>query len=290
MISLGWYVRPRLVALRLDSSVLEGARAIENNNIGAVIVHDAGRVVGIVTDRDLTVRVVGRGLDPRATTLAEVMTRDVATLSSHESRTDALRLMLERNIRRIPLVDDGRLVGIVTLDDLLLDEAAPIDRLAEVVEAQLGEGGPATPQRSHGRKRRGSRAEATYRRLLNEVRRDANLETVEQAETALEVVVGALVRRLTPDEAKDLISQLPSALHPSLQALPPGPDKRVTRESIEADLVECLDLDPARATELLANIGATISRKVSSGQMEDVHGQLPGELRSVFSTLTPAAP
>jgi uncharacterized protein (DUF2267 family) len=279
-----------MVALRPDSSVLEGARAIENNNIGAVIVHDAGRVVGIVTDRDLTVRVVGRGLDPKATTLADVMTKDVATLSPRESRADAIRLMLERNIRRIPLVDDGRLVGIVTLDDLLLDEAAPIDRLAEVVQAQLGEGGPAAPQGSRGRKRRGSRAEATYRRLLNEVRRDATLETVEQAATALEVVVGALARRLTPAEAKDLISQLPSALHASLQALPQGPDKLVTRETIEGDLVNRLDVDPGRATEILANIGAIISRKVSSGQMEDVQGQLPGKLRSVFSTLTPAAP
>jgi uncharacterized protein (DUF2267 family) len=119
---------------------------------------------------------------------------------------------------------------------------------------------------------------------------DAALETVEQAETALDVVVGALVRRLTPEEAKDLISQLPSALHARLQSLPPGPDKLITRERIEAELVSRLDVDPARATELLANIGATISRKVSPGQMEDVQGQLPGELRSVFSTLTPPAP
>jgi CBS domain-containing protein/uncharacterized protein (DUF2267 family) len=286
--SLGWYLRPRLVALRSDSSVLEAARAIENNNIGAVIVHEAGQVVGIVTDRDLAVRVIGRGLDPTATTLADVMTRDVATLAPRDSRSDAIRLMLERNIRRIPLVDKGRLVGIVTLDDLLLDEAAPLDRLAEVVHAQLGEGGPAEPQGSRGWKPRGSRAEATYGRFLNEVRRDATLESVEQAEAALEVVIGALVRRLTPNEAKDLISQLPSALHASLQSLPPGPDKLVTRETIEAQLVSRLDVDPARAAELLANIGATISRKVSSGQMEDVQGQLSGELRSVFSSSTPA--
>ena len=287
--SLGWYVRPRPVALRLDSSVLKArGRSEQQHRRGDRARRRSGG--GNRDDRDLTVRVIGRGLDPRATTLADVMTRHVATLSSRASRTDAIRLMLERNIRRIPLVDDGRLVGIVTLDDLLLDEAAPIDRLAAVVQAQLGEGGPAAPERSPGRKRRGSRAEATYRRLLNEVRREANLETVEQAETALAVVVGALVRRLTPDEAKDLISQLPSVLHASLKSLPPGPDKLITRETIERDLFYRVDVDPARATELLANIGATISRKVSSGQMEDVQGQLPRELRSVFSALTPAAP
>lgn len=58
--SLKWYVRPRLVTLNPSTPVLEAARAIENNNIGAVIVQDKGRVVGIMTDRDLTVRVVGQ--------------------------------------------------------------------------------------------------------------------------------------------------------------------------------------------------------------------------------------
>jgi uncharacterized protein (DUF2267 family) len=279
------------VALDPERSALEGARAIEINNIGAVIVQDAGRVVGIVTDRDLTVRVIGRGLDPRVTPLADVMTRDVATLPAEASRTDAIRLMVARNVRRIPLVEDGRLVGIVTLDDLLLDEAAPLDRLAEVVQVQLGEGGPAASQRSPRAARRGSRAKATYRRFLDEVREDATLETIEQAETALEIVVGSLVRRLTPDEAKDLLSQLPSILQASVRSLPPGPDKLVTREAIEAELVSRLDVDPERATELLATIGATIARKVSPGQMRDVQGQLPGALRGVFSSFaTPAAP
>lgn len=123
---LKWYRRPRLVVLKTKSSVLEAARAIENNNIGAVIVQDKGRVVGIITDRDLTVRVVGQGLDPRTTLLADVMTTPVVALSPADSQHDAIRLMQERNVRRIPLVEEGRLVGIITLDDLLLDEAAPL--------------------------------------------------------------------------------------------------------------------------------------------------------------------
>jgi CBS domain-containing protein len=100
--SLKWYLRPRLVALSPGSSVLEAARAIENNNIGALVVQDRGQVVGIVTDRDLTVRVVGRALDPKTTTLAEVMTTTVATLSPADTQKDAIRLMRQRNVRRIP--------------------------------------------------------------------------------------------------------------------------------------------------------------------------------------------
>ena len=141
--SLRWYRMPRMVVLKPSSSVLEAARAIEHNNIGAVVVQDEGRVVGLVTDRDLAVRALGRGHDPRTTTLADVMTTPVLTLSPADGQSDAIRLMRERNIRRIPLVEAQRLVGIVTLDDLLLDEAAPLDELAAVVEAQIGEGGPA---------------------------------------------------------------------------------------------------------------------------------------------------
>ncbi|HWP42023.1 MAG TPA: CBS domain-containing protein, partial [Blastocatellia bacterium] len=214
--SLKLYRRPRLVALNPGTPVLDAARAIESNNIGAVVIHDKGRIVGIVTDRDLTVRVLGRGLDPKTTLLEDVMTSPVVTLSLADSQDDAIRLMQERNVRRIPLVEGERLVGIVTLDDLLLDEAAPLDQLASIVEAQIGEGGPAASPRTPAMERRAARAEATLRRVLNQLREDAGLETVEEAETALDVVLNSLVRRLTPSEAKDLIAQLPSLLQPKL--------------------------------------------------------------------------
>ncbi|MCO5101987.1 MAG: DUF2267 domain-containing protein [Burkholderiaceae bacterium] len=264
------------MTLEPDAPVLEAARAIEQNNIGA-------SVLGILTDRDLAIRVVGRGLDPRTTTIGEVMTTNVASLASTDSQASAIRLMLRRNVRRIPLVDDGRFVGLVTLDDLLLDEAAPVERLAAVIEAQIGEGGPAASARSPARRRSAARAEATYRRLVRQLRADAGLDEDEQAETALGLVLEALVRRLSPDEADDLIAQLPSLLQPSLYALATGPDRLVTRESIEQDLARQLDLGPARAARLLAAVGALIDQAVSPGQMDDVRGQLPASLREIFS-------
>jgi len=283
--SLKWYRRPRLVALTTGTPVLEAARAIESNNIGAVVVQDKGAVAGIVTDRDLTVRVVGYGLDPRMTPLADVMTTPVATLSPKDSQSDAIRLMQERNIRRVPLVEESRFVGMVTLDDLLLDEAAPLDQLAAVVQAQVGEGGlPASP-RLPAMRRRAARAEATYGRFLNQLRADAALANAEEAETALDVVLQSVVRRLTPGEAKDLIAQLPSLLQPTLLALPPGPDKLITRPTIEAELVQRLGVDTPRAAEVLAAVGGTIAQSVSAGQMRDVQNQLPEDLRGIFSDI-----
>lgn len=280
--SLRWYRMPRLVALNSSTPVLEAARAIENNNIGAVVVQDRGRVVGILTDRDLAVRVVGQGLDAATTPIAEVMSTPITSLSSSDSQQDALRVMQQRNIRRIPLVDADRLVGIVTLDDLLLDEAAPLDQVAAVVQAQISERGPAASPRSPAARRRAGRAQATYGRLLGRVRTDAELESSEQAETALEIVLESLVRRLTMGEAEDLIAQLPSLLQPGLRSLPPGPDKSISRQMISTELEEQLDVDSGRAVRIAEAVGAVIADTVSPGQIQDVRGQLPEEMRSIL--------
>lgn len=281
--SLRMYRRPRLVALNPGAPVLDAARAVEQNNIGAVIVFERGSVVGILTDRDLAIRVLARGLDPHSTRIKDVMSTPVAVLSVNDSQSDAIKLMRDRNVRRIPIVEGDRLAGIVTLDDLLLDEVAPVDQLSAVIEAQIGEGGPVPSPRTPAMQRRMARTEATYRRLLNDVLARAALGSADEADAALDVVLTALVRRLTRDEAKDLIAQLPSLIHADLYALPSGPDKTVAKETIEASLVERLGIDLDRAGKVLIAVGQTIAQNISEGQMEDVRGQLPETLRPVFS-------
>ncbi len=280
---LHWYRRPRLVVLNPNDPVIEAARAIENNRIGAVVVQKNREVVGIVTDRDLAVRALGQGLDPTTTKIADVMSPSPLTLTPSDERADAIRIMQERNVRRIPLVEDGRLVGMVTLDDLLLDEAAPLEELAAIVQAQIGEGGPAESDRAPGRRRSLVRAEATLNRLVNQIQADAGLDETEQARAALDVVVSSLVRRLAPGEAKDFISQLPSLLKPHLLALPLGPDRSITQDSIEAELVRRVGIDQARATSVFVSTATTILDSISPGQAEDVRGQLPRELQTLLA-------
>lgn len=286
--SLKWYRRPRLVALSPDTPVLDAVRAIESNQIGAVIVQRKGRVAGIVTDRDLAVRVIGRGLNPETTKLSEVMTTPVWTLSVEESQTEAVRVMKKRNIRRIPLLEDGRLAGLVTLDDLLLDEAAPLDELAAVIEAQIGEGGPAPSLRRPGEGRRAGRAESTYGRLLNRLRAEAGLKSAVEAEILLDTVLESILKRLTPEEAKDTIAQLPSLMQEDFRQLPPGPDKQITRETIEEQISRKLTGSRTRASKLLQVTAGILSQIISPGQMEDIRGQLPPDLRSLF--MEPQAP
>jgi CBS domain-containing protein/uncharacterized protein (DUF2267 family) len=287
--SLQWYRRPRLVILAPTTSVLDAARAIEQNRIGAIVVQDKGRIAGVVTDRDLAVRALGQAVDARTTTLAEVMSHPAVTLTPADNSVDAVRLMRQYNIRRVPLIEDGRVVGIVTLDDLLLDESAPLEDLAAVVEAQIGEGGPASSSRSPAEQRRKARATATFRRLLKTVLAQTGLENVDQAETALLVVMRLLLRRLTPGEARDLVAQLPSILQGELRTVPPGPDKTIIRETMEAELAQRLDIDRSTAATVLAAVGGTIAATVSPGQMADVRSQLPGGMRGVFEPVQHAA-
>lgn len=285
--NLQWYRRPRLVVLGSNAAVLDAARAIEQNQIGAVVVQDKGRVVGIVTDRDLAVRVLGRMRDPASTKVVDVMTPFPATLSPNDSIADAVWMMQERNIRRIPLVEGERVVGMVTLDDLLLDEGAPLEALAAVVAAQIGAGGPASGTSSPARRRTLARAEATLARWVNAVGKETGLDDPEQARAALEIVLDALVRRLVPQEASDFIAQLPSLLQPGLRALQAGPDKTISEASIVAELGAQLDLEPVEAGRVLAAVAGIVAGSISEGEAEDMRGQLPAGLRDVFRGSAP---
>lgn len=115
-------------------SVQAAAQRMHARNVGTLVVLNSRKEpVGIVTDRDLAVRVLARGLDPIETTVSRIMTRDLETVTEATAIEDALRVMRSGPVRRIPVVDDkGRLAGLLSLDDvlrLLSEEFQSIGRL-----------------------------------------------------------------------------------------------------------------------------------------------------------------
>jgi CBS domain-containing protein len=105
-----------------SSSVSEAARKMRAENIGAIIVEDGGRMCGIVTDRDIAVRVVADGRDPNSTPLSAICSKDLTTISLDEDIDRAIQMMRQKAIRRIPVVDmQGRPVGMISLGDLALE-------------------------------------------------------------------------------------------------------------------------------------------------------------------------
>ena len=110
---------PRTV--ETGATVAEAAREMRDGDVGSVVVIETGAVAGILTDRDIAVRVVAQGLDPDATRVSEVATMRPVTLTVDQSVDDAIRLVREQNVRRIIVLQDGRAAGIVSLGDLAIE-------------------------------------------------------------------------------------------------------------------------------------------------------------------------
>lgn len=104
-----------------DETVLVAARRMNDRNVGSlVIVNDHNRPIGIVTDRDLTIRVLAKSLDPARTFLVDIMTEDPKVATQPASLTECVGIMRNGPFRRLPIVDDaGELFGVLTLDDVL---------------------------------------------------------------------------------------------------------------------------------------------------------------------------
>jgi CBS domain-containing protein len=107
-----------LTLLNERVSVLEAVELMAQRRIGAVMIASNSRLTGIFTERDLLMRVVAPGLDPARVTLGEAMTRNPDTLAPDDEVHNALDLMSRRGYRHLPVVDDGRVVGMVSVRDL----------------------------------------------------------------------------------------------------------------------------------------------------------------------------
>jgi CBS domain-containing protein len=101
-----------------DTTVAEAAKVMAKEDVGPVPIVEEGRLTGIVTDRDIVVRVVAEGRDPSSTTVGEIASRDVVTVSPDDDLDTALKHLAQNQVRRIPVVDGGRLVGIVAQADI----------------------------------------------------------------------------------------------------------------------------------------------------------------------------
>jgi CBS domain-containing protein len=130
-------VRTDIVTASTDQSAGNLATLMKEENVGSVVIVEERRPVGIVTDRDLTVKVLEARADPREVLAEDVMTSGPVTAGIDDGVFDVIRAMRDAPARRMPVVDDeGTIAGIVTLDDLLVLLADELQSLGAVVEAE----------------------------------------------------------------------------------------------------------------------------------------------------------
>ena len=104
-----------------DTTVADAAKLMRDKDFGGVLCVDGDQVSGFLTDRDIAVRVVAEGKDPNSTTVSDVATTDLHTLSPDDSVEDAIELVRKHNVRRVPVVEGAKPVGVVSIGDLALE-------------------------------------------------------------------------------------------------------------------------------------------------------------------------
>src|SRR5688500_17054996 len=104
-----------------DTTVADAAKLMREKDFGGVICGDGDEVSGFLTDRDIAIRVVAEGKDPTSTTVGEVASSDLNTLATGDSVEDAIELVRQHDIRRVPVVEGAKSVGIVSIGDLAIE-------------------------------------------------------------------------------------------------------------------------------------------------------------------------
>ncbi|MEG8277431.1 CBS domain-containing protein [Streptomyces sp. AHA2] len=123
------------VTVEPQTSVAEVARIMRDEDLGVVLVSDGDDLKGLVTDRDLVVRSICQGGDPEQTTVAGACSDDLVTVTADDDLGHAVELMREHSVRRVPVVDQGHPVGIVSLGDLAM-ERDPESALGDISAAR----------------------------------------------------------------------------------------------------------------------------------------------------------
>lgn len=124
---------PSPATVHISDPVALAARLMRDEDVGSIPVMDEGTVAGIITDRDITINVVAAGVDPQTTAVGEYMSTNLITGHPDMSFREAADLMGREQIRRLPIMDQNRLVGIVSLGDLAVEEYGD-DEVEEALE------------------------------------------------------------------------------------------------------------------------------------------------------------
>ena len=131
--------RREIICVKTSEKVIDATRMMEEKNVGSVIVVSNDKPLGIVTDRDVMIRVVNKGLDPEKTPVSDIMSLEIITLNKDTGLYEALEQIKESksSVRRFPIVDEnGSIKGIITLDDVVYLLGREMSDVSSIIESE----------------------------------------------------------------------------------------------------------------------------------------------------------
>lgn len=128
---------PNVITLDTTASVLDAVSKIIEFNVGCVIVLNGADIVGIITKGDILRKAILPGLDPSATSVEKVMSYDVVTIGKYATLEDVSRVMSIKKVSKLPVVENGKLVGIITSTDIINTEPMMVGYLHELIKARF---------------------------------------------------------------------------------------------------------------------------------------------------------
>ncbi len=124
-------------AVAPESSVLDAIKLMAEKGIGALVVLDHGRLAGVVSERDYARKVILHGRSSQATAVRDIMTDNVVTVRSEQTVEDCMALMTEKRIRHLPVIDGGKLAGVVSIGDLVKEVIADREETIKQLESYI---------------------------------------------------------------------------------------------------------------------------------------------------------
>jgi len=124
-----------IISVPSNASVHEAVRLMDKNKIGCLLVVDC--ISGILTERDVLERIVEKGKNPKETKVSDIMTKHVTVGTPDMELVDAMQLMFEKNVKKLPIVEGGRLVGLVTMTDIACARARKMETLKRIRKERM---------------------------------------------------------------------------------------------------------------------------------------------------------
>lgn len=128
-----------IIAIAEDASVLDAIKMLADRSIGSLLVMDGDTLKGIVTERDYARKVLIKGRSSKSTQVREIMTTEVYTANTDQTVNDCMTVMTEKRIRHLPVVENGEVVGLISIGDLvqaiIADQQAEIEQLAQYISS-----------------------------------------------------------------------------------------------------------------------------------------------------------